>query len=262
MPKVELEFDLDELEDAEYTEGQFSRYSGEIPPADTILRGYVSKMWLSETSNKDEMLIAIFTAAENEGDLEEYNGWEAWEYLAMTAGAKFRWKPFIDAFGIKLGDIKNKLKLEPEDDNVGAPITHIAAFEVGGDASWCRVLTAREKYQGEWRGKVGSWLPYDEDEEAEPEPAAAPTRSRASAARGSGAGKSEAAKPAARGSRTRATEAVEEAPEEVEEAPATPARRGGRTAPPARTTAPAAPAPARRGTRGRAGAAVDNEPPF
>jgi len=263
MPKFEeLRFDLDELEDAEVTEGEFSRYKGDIPPAGTTLIGLVTKMWLTETSNEDEMLKVIFQAQENEGDLEEYNGYEVWDNLALIPGAKFRWKPFLDAFGITLGDLKNKMKLEPENDNVGAPVISIGKWTVGEDEAWCKITTEKEKYKGEWKGTVDKWYGYDEatdeeEDEEEPPPPPSRTRTRASAATSakSSARGSSAAAPARR---TRATEPVEDEPEEdeAEEAPAP--RRGARTAKAARTQESA---PARRSARGR-GAATDNDPPF
>lgn len=261
MPKFEeLNIDVDELEEAEWTEGSYSSYDGEVPPAGTILKGFVSKMWWSKTKDEDEMLIAIFTAAENEGDLDEYNGWEAWEYLALTKGAKFRWKPFIDAFGITLTDIRSKVRLDAEDDNVGSPITHIGKFEVGGDAAWCRVVTKRERYQGEWRGKVDKWLPYEEDEEQEPEPEPTPTRrSAAKSGRTSSAPTTSRQTSSARGARkSRATEPVEDEPDDEPADEPTPARRGSGRATPART---AASAPARGRGRGRS-SATDEDPPF
>lgn len=251
--------DVDELEDAEYTEGgSYSDYDGEEPPKGTILSGFVKKLWLSETRNEDPMLVALFEAAGNEGDEEQYNGWATWEYLALIATAKFRWAPFFEVTGIALRDLigkNSKLFVEEEDDQFGAPIEKIGKWEPGegNEDAWVRIVTKVET-KGDYKGraKIDKWLHWEDADEPEepdepdepeeaPEPEPTPTRrsSRSSSARSTASKPAATAKPAAA-------------------APATRSRTRASAAKPAA----AATAPASRG-RGRSRASGSTEePPF
>lgn len=169
MPRLRDEdvadLDVKELDAAEYSEGNFTSYGGEVPPNDTILTAYVSKIWWTRTNNDDPMLKVLVEASENEGELEEYNGLPAWENMALTTGAKFKWAPFFEHFGITMKDIKGKkVVVSDKEDNMGAPIEKIGAFVPGSDESWCRIIVAREKYNGQWQAHVAGWLPFDEEE--------------------------------------------------------------------------------------------------
>jgi hypothetical protein len=280
MPRMEVsdtQFDIDELESAEYTEGTWSKYTGNQPPSGTVLDGYISKGWWFWSGDNDDVILLkfIFTADSNEGDEEEYNGLDVWENLSIQPSAKFRWAPFFALFGITIGDLYKKTQIAPEDDNVGTPIVKIGKWEVAGDDSWCRIVTAKEQFpkgSGNWQTKVDSWLPFDDadadEPEEEPEPEPTPTRrarSATSTAAKSSRVTSSAGKPAARrGPAKPAPEEPEEEPEEAEEEEAPAARRrparaaSGRAA---RTPAkPARSAPAAR--RGARKPADDNDPPF
>ena len=274
MPRLKdfEDVDVDELEDAEYTEGgSFSNYDGEEPPKGTVLRGFVKKLWLSETRNDDPMLVALFEAAGNEDDEEQYNGWATWEYLALIATAKFRWAPFFEVTGIALRDIigkKSRLWVEEDNDNFGVPIEKIGDWVPGedNDDAWVQIIT-RVETKGEYKGraKIDKWLHWDDEGSAdddgdedsepeeveepeevqEPEPTPARTRSTRSTARSA----SSAAKPAT------ASRAATAKPA------ATPAARSSRGRASAAKPAAAATAPAGRG-RTRAAKGSTEEPPF
>lgn len=257
MPKLVVEddeLDIDELEDAEYSEGQFDDYDGDIPPKGTILTGLVKKVWWTYTKDEVPMLKILFEAADNEGDLEEYNGCPFWENAALSVGAKFKWFPFLENFGLTLAQVKKNSQIEKEDDpKNGAPFIKIGKWEPGSDAAWCRIITARERYKDEWQARIGTWLPYEDDEEpeeeAEPEPPAKPARTRAAAS-----------KPAASGTRRTARSKPEPEPEEepeVEEEEEKPPARSSRRATTAKPAAKATPRP-----RGRGRAPADDDPPF
>lgn len=270
MPRLKDydDVDVDELEEAEYNEGgSYSDYDGEEPPRGTILSGYVKKLWLSETRNQDPMLIALFEAAGNEGDEEQYNGWATWEYLALIATAKFRWAPFFDVTGIALRDLigkNSKLFVEEEDDQFGAPIEKIGKWEPGegNEDAWVRIVTKVET-KGDYKGraKIDKWLhwedaeaaeePDDEpDDESEETPEQEAPKPRGRAARGASS-RSGAATSTVRTSRTATAEAK----------PAAPASRT-RSRASAAKPATAATAPASRGRgRGRSGGSTE-EPPF
>lgn len=273
MPRLDdmSDFDIKELEEAEYSEETYDRYEGEIPPTGTVLKGYISRAFRQWTSEEQPMLMVVFHAEDNEGDLEEYNGFEIFEWLAIQANAKWKWAPFFKLFGITVTDFIKKTYAAPEDDpNFGVPILKIGKWEVGSDDSWCQVVNKKKKdNKGEWRGNVDKWLPFDaitesDDEDEEPEeeaPPARPTRGRPAAKASS--------TPAKRSATTRArkpepepddSDADEEETEEPEEE-TRPARRSAASA--RRSAAPARSAgrtPARRGSR-RAGD-DDEEPPF
>lgn len=252
MPRIKVdkdELDVAALEEAEWTESEFDTYEGNIPPKGTILNAYVKTMWWSHTQAGDGMLKILIIADENEGELKEYDGLTIWENLALSPGAKFKWKPFIDHFGITLRDIQTKMVAKGAEDHptFGAELSKVGTFEPGSESSWCRVITSRERYDDAWQAHVFKWLDFltvdedeeepeeiedeeldeeleeEEEEEAEPEPA--PAR------------RTRTAKPIARSARTTAK----------------PAARGTRTA----STTPRAAKPARRAAK-----PADDEPPF
>jgi hypothetical protein len=180
MPKLRpadvADIDPDELEEAEYSEGNYVSYSGEIAPADTVLRAYIKNIWWTKSSSGNSMLKVLVIADANENELEGYNGMPMWENMVLTSPAKFKWGPFFEHFGIKVSDVKNKtgksnVTVAAEDDSQGAPVEKIGSFVPGedSDAAWCRVVTTREPYEGKMQAHVGVWLDYDEDEEEEPE---------------------------------------------------------------------------------------------
>jgi hypothetical protein len=285
-PEDVADIDVKALEAAEYSTEEFDRYYGETPPVGTELNAYVKRMWWTRSAPKaggggnDPMLKILTVAAENEGDLSQYDDCPFWLNVTLTENTKFRWAPFFDNFGLSIRAIKaRKIDVEDKEDQNGSPINSIDGFHPGedSDAAWCRIITDQEPYNGVMQPRVKEWLPWDEDaeysdngdgsdeyeegdeegeegdeyeEEAEPEPEPEPP------ARGRrGAAQSQPRSPApARGARS-----SRPAP------PAAPARRGGRPAaaaePPAsrRRATASAPAPARRG-RGRAPAT--DEPPF
>jgi hypothetical protein len=252
IPKLKVEddeLDIDELEEAEYSEdgGDFEPYDGPLPPKGTILVGLVKKVWWTYTKNDDPMLKILFVADDNVGDKAKYNGCPIWENAALTAGSKFRWKPFLDVMGLTIAMVKKNTTISSEEESNGDPIEKIGKWSPGGDEAWCRILTAREKYLDEWTARVGKWLEYEEPEEDEddedvadePEDEAdTPEEETTKPARGSGGRR--AAKPAA-----------------TTAAPATRSRRQPAAKAATSTTKPA------RG-RGRSGKAADtdNEPPF
>ena len=267
------DLDIDELDSIEYSTEQFDQYDGEVPPIDTELTGYVKKMWWTRSQAGDPMLKVLWVAAENDGDAEEFNDCPFWLNLALIGGAKFRWAPFLENYGITLKQVKTATDVADKDDQNGAPINKIGSFRPGEDSdeAWCRIITGRERYNGEWRPSVKSWLPYDADEaeadaddadegeydedeeepeeepESEPEPARG--RGRASSRQARSAPEKPSAPAARRGAR--ATTAK----------PEQPAPRGARGA--ARSTAKAAAAPARGRGRGRGRSeGYDDEPPF
>jgi len=247
MPRLKPEdtdFDLDELEEAEYTEGSYTSYDGKVPPNGTIVGGNVKKMWWTRTQNDDPMIKMLFQADDSTHD-GEYEDLPVWENMALTAGAKFKWAPFLDFFGLTLKEVKTKTFVADEDDpQMGAPILKVGTWEVDGEESFARIVVKRERYDGNWQAHVGEWLPYDpsDDVESEEEPEEPeeerPTRGR----RGRGGGSSE-------------------------EAGKAPARTGGRATPRGARTARSAPsrgksAPASRGRRGSRAQGDDQEPPF
>jgi hypothetical protein len=262
------DLDVEELDSIEYSTDTYDVYDGEVPPKDIELTGYVSKMWWTRTQANDPMLKILWVADENTDDFEEYNGCPFWLNYALIGGAKFRWAPFMENYGLTLKQVKNNIDVEDKDDQFGAPINKIGSFRPGegNDEAWARIITDRERYNGEWKPAIKEWLPFDADDEGadpedeepeedeeepaeEPEPEPEPARGR-----GRAKGRSATVAPApARGGRT--TRAAAAAPEQPAPARGT---RGARSATAAKPATRAA-APARG--RGRAKPA-DDEPPF
>jgi hypothetical protein len=280
VPKLkasEFNFDEDELEGAEYNE-DFGDYTGEEPPASIILSGHIKKLWLSESEKegvKSDMLIVLFVADENEGDYEKYNGWPTFDYQVLKTTTKFKWKPFFDAIGITVRDVKNKMYTADEPENMGDVVEKIGTWQPGpdNDGAWVRVLTKRELYNGAYQAKVQKFLPWEDAEEAPAAPEPAPAKA---ASRRPAAAKPAAAKPAPASRRAAKPAPVEEPEEEegeeydegeepeeaVEETPTPASSRRGRGPTAASTAKPAAKAPARSSARTRRGSGSTEEPPF
>lgn len=259
MPKLKIDdddLDIDALEEAEYNEDDFVPYTGPEPKNGTFLVGYVRKAWWGYNKNEDAMITLVWEAAGNTGKMEAYNGLSIWEHLSLTPNVKFRWKPWMDAMGLTLRDVKFRMCVETEDDNVGAPIEKIATWKPGeeSEAAWCRIMTTREKYQGEWQTRAGKWLPYEEPEAQEEAEDLAEEEEEEVEVGPEGDEEEEPED-------EEEEEVEEEEVEEEEEAPAPPPRSGRRTAAKApaakaaRTAKPAASKPAAAKPARRAAAA-------
>ena len=181
MPKLKrddvADLDIEALDAAEYDDTEFESYDGEVPPVGTVLRGYLKSMWWTRSAEKSDgtgdnpMIKALWVAAENDGDEEEYNGCPFWMNLPLIESVKFRWAPFMDAFGMSIRDFKggSKVYVTGEETQNGAPIERVADFRPGeeSDAAWCRVVTGREPYNGVWQARVKEWLPWDDAEDGD-----------------------------------------------------------------------------------------------
>lgn len=269
MPKLKIsdeDLDIAELEDAEYNDDDFATYDGEQPPPGTILSGRVRKAWWGYTqANQDPMIKVIWEAECNTGTKSEFDGLPVWDMIVLKASTKFRWKPFLDVMGLTLSDVKGKLYVEDEDDNVGAPIEKIAKWVPGSDDALCRIVTKREKYEGQWTTKVGKWLdPEDaepDDDEDEDEAPPPPRRGRRPAP---------APEPEPEDDDEPDDDEFEDDEDEPEppparrrRAPAAPAAPAKPARPAARASRQAAPAaPARRGRRQAVQDTEDLDPPF
>jgi hypothetical protein len=263
MPNLKLDdedLDIDALEGAEYNEDDYQDYDGPQPPAGTRLTGYIKKIWWAYSQAGNGMLVILFLC--NEG---KYDGMPVWERIPIQNNTKFRWKPFLDVTGITLREIKNKMNVQEEDDNIGCPINAIGKWKPGEDQE-IDIITKRERYEGEWSTKVNKFLPTaaldpddDDDDDDEPEPAPAPKpRTRRTAAKTS-------KKPDPEPEPEEEDEEEDDAEEpEDEEEPAKPAAKPKARRAPAK---PAQPKPAtakagRRGARKPVETGYDEEPPF
>jgi hypothetical protein len=118
------------------------------------------------------MIKVLWIAADNDGDYAEFNRLPVVENLVLVKGAKFRWAPFLNVFGITLKAIKTATYVAEEDDERwgGAPIEKIGTFIPGQDhdAAWSRVLTKKRFYNERWSAEAKKWLPWEtaEDEES------------------------------------------------------------------------------------------------
>lgn len=208
MPRLKLdksEFDPDALDvDVE----DQPRYDGEIPPTGTKVPARVKKIWWTYTANQDPMF-KVLTVGEEEAD--EYEGLPIWDNLAFVPGAAFRYKPFLEAFGITLDEVFKKTFVDDED-NIGLPVTKVGSFKPGSDDGLTVILVKKEKYDGRWQARPDAYLPWDgepeeEDEEEEEErPARRKPRAKATNS-----------KPASRHRRRDPDEDEEEEEEELED---------------------------------------------
>lgn len=172
--RMKLEDDFDEKElDVEYEGAQFERYTGEVPKSGTILIARVTKAWFTTSSDGDYQIKLIAVAEQNKGKLAEFNGLPTWENLTFIKSASRRYQAFLYNFGLTVRDVKRKLMVASEDDNIGTPIESIAGWEVGSDDALCRIVIKRDWYNEEWQSKFDwdGWLPFDEaDEDQQEEP--------------------------------------------------------------------------------------------
>ena len=290
------DLDVADLDAAEYSESDFDSYSGRIPDDNTELYGYVAAMWWCRTAEKDDgtgldpMIKVLWIAGDNDGDLAEFNGLPVVENLVLVKGAKFRWAPFLNVFGITLKAIKTATYVAEEDDERwgGAPIEKIGNFVPGedNDAAWSRVITKKRFWNERWTAESKKWLPWetaDGDESEEVDDSADEEIADEETA------EEEYDTEAEDGDEEYEDEGDEEDADEEEAEPEPPARGRRPAAParPARSTAakPAAARPAGRRTaakpaaaasssrgrkpaaaakpaRGKGRAPADNEPPF
>lgn len=179
MPKLKdvQDLDVEALDAVEYSTEEYTTYTGEVPPVGTELTGYVKRMWWTRTAPKqggggdDPMIKVLWVAAENEGDNEEFNECPFWLNAPLVPGAKFRWAPFLDVYGLTLRQLKTNTYVASKEDQNGAPIERIGQWRPGEDRdeAWCRIITGEEPYNGVMQARVKEWLLWDEDEAAEPE---------------------------------------------------------------------------------------------
>ena len=167
MPKMkwgENEPDWDDLDDAEYEDGP-ERYTGPLPPKNTILDGSVKKVWATQSQGGNRMFKVLWEAEGNSGEKKKYNGLAIWENVVWLPQTKFRWQPWLDALGISLADVRGKTIVAEDDDNVGTPVIRIAKLKFPAEI---RILVDHDKFNDEKRAKVGEWLmPSDADVEDE-----------------------------------------------------------------------------------------------
>jgi hypothetical protein len=273
MPRVKVddtELNVTELEEAEYEENEdFEPYQGPIPPKNTVLTGYVSRMWWTFDRSENRMIKILWIAADNVGDKAQYNGLSIFDNDSLTPVSKWRWAPMMRVLGFSLADLKKKLYLEDGETNMGEVIEKIGAFIPGeeNDVAWCRVLTGINVYEGNKSAQVQRWMDWadpkpaddeidddDEAEEIEPEEAEEP----------------EEPDPDDDGE-TPEDDADEDEPEEAPAPPKRPAKAASRPAaakPAAASSATAAKRPAAKPTaatapaRGRSGRAATADAPF
>ena len=175
MPKLKdvQDLDVEALDAVEYSTEEFTTYTGDVPPVGTELTGYVKRMWWTRTAPKqggggdDPMIKVLWVAAENEGDLEEFNDCPFWLNAPLVPGAKFRWAPFLDVYGLTLRQLKTNTYVASKEDQNGAPIERIGQWRPGEDRdeSWCRIISGEEPYNGVMQARVKEWLMWDAEGE-------------------------------------------------------------------------------------------------
>jgi len=174
MPKLRDTDDLDveALEAVEYSTERYSDYTGEIPPIGIELTGYVKRLWWTRTALKpggggdDPMLKVLWIADGNESDYEEYNGCPFWLNAPLVPGAKFRWDPFLLAYGLTLLEVKTKTYVAKEEDQNGFVIERIGTWKPGADRdeAWARIITGQELWNGSAQAIADEWIAWDAEE--------------------------------------------------------------------------------------------------
>jgi hypothetical protein len=171
--------------DVEYERSEFKRYDGDIPRTGTILQSRVTKVWWTYSGDGTSAMKVLAVAEGNVGDRKKYNGLPIWDFLTFKPEAAFRYMPFLMTFEITVQDIKRRMIVANEDDNIGTPIESIGDWVVGSDDALCRVVVRNNPQYGAEPDREG-WLPLhdedtepnepDDDDEDDDEPPARPTR--------------------------------------------------------------------------------------
>lgn len=168
MPRMkDVDLDVEYLDEVEYDDEQrFVPYDGPQPRKNEYLNGNAVRAWWTKSKAGDAMLKVIFQCTEG-----KYEGWERWDNITFNDRGKWKWKPFLDAFGLTLVQIRKSLARNyKEEDNVGLVVDKIADVEFGEDSADCRVLVGLDDRD---EANVNRWLPYrdpdDEDDEEEDE---------------------------------------------------------------------------------------------
>lgn len=141
MPRMKWGDEFDELPE-EYDGGDFEPYDGEEPPAKTVLRGQVKKLWITESKQGNRMLKVLFEAGGNQGKRAEYDGWSVWDQIPLLPNCAFRYMPFLESLGLTMDDLKRRCAIAQEEDNVGTPVLKIGTVKFPANIS---VSTKREK---------------------------------------------------------------------------------------------------------------------
>jgi hypothetical protein len=203
MKLTNAEFNEKQL-DVKVEPSKFKRYTGDVPKTGTILVHRVTKMWWTQAEDGTSMIKALAVAEDNTGEKKKFNGLPTWEYLVFKPEGAWRYVPFLQCFGITLRDIKNKMVVSDEPDNIGDVIESLGGWEVGSDDALCRIVIQRKKWEGDFQSRVDrdGWLPLEDedeededvdeddieedDEDEEDEPPARPTRGSRSTSRSAG----------------------------------------------------------------------------
>jgi hypothetical protein len=153
--------------DVKVEPSRFKRYTGDVPKTGTILIHRVTKMWWTQAEDGTSMIKVLAVAEDNTGEKKKFNGLPTWEYLVFKPEGAWRYVPFLQCFGITLRDIKSKMFVADEPDNIGDIIESLGGWEVGSDDALCRIVINRKKWEGDWQSRVDrdGWLPLDEEDE-------------------------------------------------------------------------------------------------
>jgi hypothetical protein len=153
--------------DVKVEPSKFKRYTGDVPKTGTVLIHRVTKMWWTQAEDGTSMIKALAVAEQNTGEKKKFNGLPTWEYLVFKPEGAWRYVPFLQCFGITLRDIKSRMVVADEPDNIGDVIESLGGWEVGSDDALCRIVINRKKWEGDWQSRVDrdGWLPFDEEDE-------------------------------------------------------------------------------------------------
>lgn len=166
--------DLDDeaLDGAEWDaerDASFNPYDGPTPPSNVILNGRVKKAWTATSKNGNPMIKILWEASGNDGEKKIYNGCPIWHQVVFMAEHPGLFKPFLNTFGLKASDVKNKTVVDSQEDRVGLPILKIAGWKPDSSGALCKILTKREIYKGEEQVRIARFMAAERDEDSDDE---------------------------------------------------------------------------------------------
>jgi hypothetical protein len=113
-----LNFGLSEAD----RENILTGYNGENPPANVLLPGVLSRMFLTKDKGGHYLLKVLYKVVGG-----EYDGFPAWDNVSLKPDAAFKWAPLCDdVLHIELAAFNSGMKIDKENkSSVGYPVLGI-----------------------------------------------------------------------------------------------------------------------------------------
>lgn len=111
-------------------EGVEASYNGEMPPANTLMSGVLSKIFLTHDHENKPMFKVLYKAVGG-----DYDGFPAWVNVSIKPSAAFVWGPFLeDVLHVSVEDLNSRTKVDRTNPRpAGLPVTSIGDRAIDGE---------------------------------------------------------------------------------------------------------------------------------